>query len=95
MTTHLSKDCDWPDGHPCEDCIGEDTNRCAYNDAEELAATFARDWDSAPRSYRNYVEQSVAEYWWHKGRQAQHTHTETLIEDVVEMRRLVEARLTR
>lgn len=33
----------------------------------DLTNNFANEWKQAPRSMRNYVEESVAEYWYRKG----------------------------
>lgn len=34
---------------------------------KDLTNRFTDDWNQAPRSMRNYVEESVAEYWYRKG----------------------------
>lgn len=40
--------------------------RWAVSDTN-LTNNFANDWKQAPRSMRNYVEESVAEYWYRRG----------------------------
>lgn len=40
--------------------------RWAVSDTD-LTTNFANEWKQAPRSMRNYVEESVAEYWYRRG----------------------------
>lgn len=55
---------------------------------------FNAEWDRAPRSMRNYVDQQVAEYWFLRGCQAGRTEGLRLqVDDAREMCRLVEGRL--
>jgi hypothetical protein len=53
---------------------------------ESLTASFEKDWQAAPRAFRNYVEKEVAVWWWAQGQKvANLAHTA----DLKEMRRLM------
>lgn len=74
MTTiiHDSTTCELGlEGEKCEMCKWSDEQECQR--LNQTASTlvplpdFDSDWLLAPRSMRNYVERSVAEYWYLRG----------------------------
>ena len=77
--SHLVSECNWPDGHPCPDCVA----RTVFSDeqtklAQEAAAQktrertakldshgdFKRAWRSAPPNFTRYCERQDAEYFY-------------------------------
>lgn len=65
ITNHQTGECSLPD------CFCHEAQRLESTSSAAISAPdFEHEWNEAPRAMRNYVEQSIAEYWYLRGQLA-------------------------